>query len=676
MHNSLVDRETVPINSTPRGITYRPDIEGLRAVAVLAVVLFHCSVPHMLGGYVGVDTFFVISGFLITSLIMAEVSRTGRFSFAGFYARRAKRLLPAAALVIVLSSVAALVILPTLTTYKATFDFLSAILYIANWRLIAQGNDYLGGGQADTNLILHFWSLAVEEQFYLVWPALVVAVTLLARVLRMSRPTAVLAVTIAAVSGASYISGAVLTASNPSLAYMATYTRVWQFGVGALLALSAPFVLERVRPRTLSLVGIIGVFGLGWAVVTFDSTTAYPGWIAAVPTLAVVGIIASGPRSVVGRGLGTAPLRLIGRWSYPFYLWHWPVLVLAEAQFGELSWTAKLLLMAPALALAAATHEMIEKPIMTARSARVRPQAAASVGLTATLVACAVVMTVGTQTATALGTGNQAPTSADFAQVFGGAATANSGSTTPSPIKAKDDVPRRSECLLDKTTTQPDCEFGDRGGLPVVLFGDSHAHQWQTTLEAIAKQRDWRLRVVTQAGCPVPEIAPRVGEKARYSQRYCSDWRRAQIAAIDRDRPAIVFVSSLNRYIPQLSEVQDDWARSLRKLAKSGAKLVYIRDTPYPGRNIPECVSSALDDWSKCSFPAYDQVDAVLSASLRGSLPEVGVVDLNGYLCNGATCPAVRNGTLLYRDDSHLSATAVRLLTPAFEKALVPLGIP
>lgn len=675
MHNSLLDRETVPSSPVSRGIAYRPDIEGLRAIAVLAVVLFHASVPHSLGGYVGVDTFFVISGFLITSLILAEVHRTGRFSFAGFYARRAKRLLPAAALVIVLSSIAAFFLLPTLTSYKATFDFLSAILYMANWRLIAQGNDYLAGGQADTNLILHFWSLAVEEQFYLVWPALVVGVVFMVRTLRIPRPTVVLAVTIAAVSGLSYVLGAVITASDPSLAYMATYTRVWQFGVGALLALCAPYIIERFGSPLLSLIGIVGVCGLAFAIVAFNASTPYPGWIAAVPTLAVMGIIASGPESVVGRGLSVAPLRLVGRWSYPFYLWHWPVIVLAEAYFGELSWTTKLLLMIAALALSAATHELLEKPIMTAKAAKARTQAAASVGLTATLVACAVVMTVGTQTANALGSGNQAPTSADFAQVFGAAATANSGAVTPSPIKAKDDVPRRPECLLDKTTKQPGCEFGNPDGVPVVLFGDSHAHQWQTALEIIGKKRNWRLRVITQAGCPVPEIAPRVGEKARYSQSYCSDWRRTQIGEIVRDRPAIVFVSSLNRYIPQLSEVQDDWGRSLRELSKSGARMVYIRDTPYPVRNVPECVSSALDNWSKCSFPAYDRVDAVISASLRGSLPEIGVVDLNGYLCDGATCPAVRNGTLLYRDDSHLSATAVSLLTPALEKQLQQLGI-
>jgi peptidoglycan/LPS O-acetylase OafA/YrhL len=655
-----------PDPSTPAPVTeraFRTDIEGLRSFAILGVVLFHASVPHFAGGFVGVDVFFVISGFLITGLLLREVQQRGRIHLVGFYARRAKRLLPPAAIVIAATAIAAWFTTPLLTVFTASFDLLWSVFYAANWRFINQGNDYLAG-TSDYNVALHFWSLAVEEQFYLVWPALLIAAAWLAR--RRGWPLRrTVFVTIVVVSAASLAAAVWLTYTDPALAYMATYTRAWQFGVGALLAVAAP---AGISARWFYPVGWLGLAAILYSVVAFDGSTPYPGWAALLPTLgtaAVIGSCSSGMR----RALSTAVLRTIGRWSYPWYLWHWPVLVLAEAKFGHLDWPVKVALMVAALGLAALTHMFVEAPLMTSAELKRRIPAAAAVGVIATVVGCSTVLTVGTQAVNTLGSGAGATTPASFEEVFGQTTGANSGAVRPAPISARGDIPERPDCLIDRTTEQPDCKFGAVGGRPVVLFGDSHAHQWLTALDELAMRRGWELTVITQSGCPAADIAPRQGETARFSQSYCTSWRNQQIDRIVDMAPATVIVSSLNEYIPQLDEQFEAWSSSLDRLQTSGAELVYIRDTPYPRQNVPECISSALDDWTRCAFPKPEQVDPVVAGVLRGVLPQVEVIDVNGLLCDGDICPAVRNGILLYRDDSHLSDTAVQALTPALEKA-------
>lgn len=657
-----LEQRQEPIPQNPGHNAFRTDIEGLRSFAILGVVLFHAAVPNFTGGFVGVDVFFVISGFLITGVLLREVEQRGRIG-VGFYARRAKRLLPPAAVVIAATAVVAWFTTPLLTVFTASFDLLWSVFYAANWRFIKQGNDYLAG-TSDYNVALHFWSLSVEEQFYLVWPAMLIAGAWVARSRGWSLRKTVLLV-VAALSLVSFVAAVWFTYTSPPLAYMATYTRAWQFGAGAVLAIVAPTGL---RFRWYWPVGWLGLGAIIYSVVAFDGVTPYPGWAALAPTLGTVAVI--GSSSSLLRGfLSIEVFRVLGRWSYPWYLWHWPILVLAEAKFGHLPWTAKIMLMAGALGLAALTHILLEAPLMKSAQLRSRIPAAAAVGVIATVVGCATVLTVGTQAVHALGSNAGAPTAASFEQVFGQSTGAHSGAVRPAPINARGDIPGRPECLIDRTTEQPVCTFGVVGGRPVVVFGDSHAHQWLSAIDQLALRRGWELTVITQSGCPVPDITPRHGETARFSQTYCTDWRREQIDRIVAMRPSAIILSSLNEYIPQLDELFAAWSSSLERLAASGAQIVYIRDTPYPRRNVPECISSALDDWTRCAFPKPDRVDPVVTGVLRGVLPHVDVVDLNGFLCDDALCPVVRNGILLYRDDSHLSDTAVEALTPALERA-------
>jgi hypothetical protein len=328
-----------------------------------------------------------------------------------------------------------------------------------------------------------------------------------------------------------------------------------------------------------------------------------------------------------------------------------------------------------ALLLAGLTYALVEKPIGAWRDLHHRASSAAAVGIIATVVATTVVLQVGTKVVNALGSANgTSTTTVSFEEVFGKNGGKNSGQVVPPPITARHDIPRRPECLLDRTSTEPDCTFGVAGGEKVVLFGDSHAHQWLTALDELSVRRKWELKVITQSGCPAPTIARRPGDTSRFSQDYCVNWRNEQINRIVAMHPKLVVFSSSNQYIPFIDELVDSWNKTLTRLEASGAKLVYLRDTPHPTESIPDCISSALDDWSRCAFPLPTKVDPVIAAGLRSAIPPTTVIDLNGYLCDGNVCPAVRNGIMLYRDESHLSNTAVKALAPAVEKAFADKG--
>jgi peptidoglycan/LPS O-acetylase OafA/YrhL len=336
-------------------LAFRPDIEGLRAVAVAAVVLFHAGVPGIGGGYIGVDVFFVISGFLITSLMRREVATTGGLSLLRFYGRRARRILPASSVVLVTVILAGYHWLGFLRGDEVAADGRWAALFASNFRFAAQGVDYLES-QAAPSPLQHFWSLAVEEQFYFVWPALLVLLIWLG--LRHFTP-AVLAVAVAASLAWSVWQAGV------TWSYFSPATRAWELGAGCLLALAAGR-LSRIPAGVSSLMAGVGLAGIVVAALSFDDGTTFPGYAATLPVAATLLVLA-------GRGdalLGVAPLRWLGQISYSLYLWHWPVLIIATQAYGPLNGRTRTGLVLLSVVLAMATYALVENPIR--RSARLR----------------------------------------------------------------------------------------------------------------------------------------------------------------------------------------------------------------------------------------------------------------------------------------------------------------
>ena len=381
------------------GRRFRPDIEGLRAVAIVAVLLCHAGVPFLAGGYVGVDVFFVISGYLITRLLLGELDRSGTISLRGFYARRAKRLLPLSAVLLATVGVLSMILLSPLRNTEVAGDIIASALYVANWHFAAQSVDYFAQG-LEPSPVLHLWSLAIEEQFYLVWPGLMLATTWLWRRRgRSVRP--VLWVVLALIFAGSLAYGIFLTEDKPAFAYFDTFARAWELGLGAALALIGTTVrLPRLGAVAL---GWAGIAAIVYASFSFTGETAFPGTAALVPTLGAGALILSGtalaasargvtrPRFGAGWILSLPPVRYVGRISYSWYLWHWPFLVFAAAIWGpRLSVAAGLAAVAASWVPTQLTHTLIEDPVRRAPMLKRMPNRAIALGLTCTAVALAV----------------------------------------------------------------------------------------------------------------------------------------------------------------------------------------------------------------------------------------------------------------------------------------------
>ncbi|QNE29373.1 MULTISPECIES: acyltransferase family protein [Streptomyces] len=683
---------------SPHRSAFRPDIEGLRAVAVVAVLAFHAGIPWATGGFVGVDVFFVISGYLITGLLVREAIATGGIGLGDFFSRRARRLLPSAAVVLAAVAVAGAWLTVPLRRTEVEHDVVAAALSVANWRFVSQRTDYLAAGH-DQSPLLHFWSLAVEEQFYLFWaPLLAVLVLCAARAVRRGRAVRHLVLLVAApLTLASFALSLHWTRHSVSLAYLGTPSRVWQFGVGALLALLPWHLMRGPRPLRL-LCGWAGAAAIGWCVVAYDAATPYPGRAALVPTLATAAVILAaipgrGERHTpaagdVGRLLAGRAPRAVGRLSYNLYLWHWPVLVLAEARSGPLGWPARTALTLAAVLPALATMRWVEQPLRRSRTVCELPRRGLSVGVSAVVLPLALALVMGTTTLNLLGPATPVdpkglpPGAASGPTLL--ARTAGTplvdGPVVPSPVQARGDFPPDGPCeIAPDRTRSPDCLFGavdspDR----IVLLGDSHAGQWFSPLLALASARGWALQEFVKQGCPLPRLAvdsPQLGR----AYRECDTWRADTLQRLGQQpRPRLVVISSLNRYTTDERLLAEGWEQTLAPLRALGVPIVYVEDTPVPGTDVPACVSGSPGSPDDCAFDRARALrpDPLARRIASGALPGVRSVGVNEVLCpgDGPTCPAVLDRILLYRDDAHLTNVAAVVLTNRLERLLTEAG--
>ena len=671
---------------------FRLDIQGLRALAVLLVVLYHARVPGVSGGYVGVDVFFVISGFLITGHILREIAENGRLSLGAFYARRVRRLIPAALVVVLATLVVARVWGPALQVRTTAWDALWTSGYALNVHLASEGVDYQ---QVNGPLspFQHFWSLAVEEQFYLVWPLVVLLTVLVAR--RFGR-RALGAVLVVGIGGSLYLS-ATLTQSSAPLAYFSAQTRAWEFGVGALVALAAAR-LPRL-PHTVRLVaawtGLLAIVGSAFV---FDDSTAFPGIAALAPVLGCALLIAGGTgaavRGSVASLLDRRPLQLVGRVSYGWYLWHWPVLVLAPLVLGQdFSWIRNVELSVLALWFAALTYVIVERPTQRGRLAPRRwlgrgvLMSTATAGAALLVVATAPLIAGNGAFAAPLELRSDPDATLSAALTAASASRAVPGNLTPTLEKAGADVPEtESGCHLGfLQIDQGPCVYGDpRGKHTVVLFGDSHAQQWQGALDAAAKDRHWKLVSWTKAACPVADTTI-VNPSLKRDYTECDTWRTATVAKIRALNPDLVIVSQSDS-VPGRTVSNDHWAATtvdtMQQLAAGGQRVEFLADTPYPQADVPTCVSEHLADVRACQVKraqAYhssalysDRHAQVVSTLERARIPVIDPID---WICSTTSCPVIVGDTLVYRDDSHLSNTYSTELAPLLSPLLVTAAI-
>ncbi|NMO52565.1 acyltransferase [Actinoplanes sp. TBRC 11911] len=639
----------------------RADIEGLRGIAVLLVVLAHAGVPWLAGGYVGVDVFFVISGFLITTLLLREAEATGRISVRRFYARRALRLLPAAAVVLVGTLVGARLFLPVTRLGEFVKDALSAIGYVANLRFAHTGTDYLNADQAPSPF-QHFWSLAVEEQFYLVWPLLILAVAYL---WRHRRP---LAVVLAVLVVASFTLSVTETVRSAPWAYFGPHTRAWELGAGALLALAKARI-----PRAFAWLGYAAILA---AAVAYDDATAYPGWRAAIPVLGTLLVIAAAGRAVVPA---------LGRFSYGWYLWHWPLLTIGPVALGWSGTVAqKLVLAAVALGLAAVSYRWVENPI------RYSAKPVLGMGFSAVAAAFAVLLVL-LPHPVAVGERRADLRTALSGEVLTRAIAAAHdqkrlpANLTPKLTRARADRPPvwGNGCHADVpvTVAPPGCVFGDPAATTtVVLYGDSHAAHWFPAMERLAGEHHWRLVSLTKSACTAADVPVRHDIlKREYTE--CTAFHRSALARIQTLKPSLVVVGSSFNYdlarpeADQAKQWRAAWDRTFTALAGTGAQVAAIADTPYMGMPVPECLAQE-SDIGKCTRS--------LHSSLRGpaqrrvflayaGTPSATVINPIDWFCDDA-CPAVIGNILVYRDSNHMTTTYARALAPLLDARLPVLS--
>ena len=682
-HRPSID-EGRPTESEPnsgRG-GFRPDVEGLRAVAVVAVLLYHAGVPFADGGYVGVDVFFVISGYLITGLLLRELEKTGTVSLARFYSRRAKRLLPLT--VVVLAFVVALswLLFDPVRMEEVSFGVVASGLYFMNWLLAARAADYFAAG-LEASPVQHFWTLAVEEQFYLVWPVLILAAAWWSRRTGL-RLRPVLAAAFGAVALSSLAYGVYSTQAQAGAAYFSTLTRGWELALGGSLALVPASRFVRLPRAAAGVVAAAGLGAIAFATLRFDDDTLFPGHAALVPTLGTAAIIAAGlAKTTAGpsRLLALGPVRHVGRISYSWYLWHWPPLVFVAAVWGDLSPLEGVGVLAASYVPAVLTHRLVERPFLHSRRLSRFPRKALALGgaCTATSVALGLVLLALTPTIPEAPEGEVA-----------GAAALRDGYSLQESAKAVNPTPREAEkkenrprmyadgCHLDlEETRSPGCVYGDPSSeTTVVLFGDSHAMQWFPALQELAKERDWRLVGFSKSACPPAEISV-YSTGLRREYRECEEWREQTLGRIVREEePSLVVTSMLNRYRAREDgrglrrdasneAVVEGYASTLTKLRDTGAPVAVIEDVPRPDKDIPECVSQSLDRLQDCAFPrnkalAGPRVNVRAAKEVEGTI----LIDPTPMVCPGEACPAVIGDVLVYRNGAHLTRTYVDSLAP------------
>jgi peptidoglycan/LPS O-acetylase OafA/YrhL len=672
------------------GRSFRPDIEGLRAIAIVAVLLCHAGVPFLAGGYVGVDVFFVISGFLITKLLLGELDRSGTISLRGFYARRAKRLLPLSAILLTTVGILSMIFLSPLRNTEVAGDITASALYVANWHFAAQSVDYFAQG-LEPSPVLHLWSLAIEEQFYLVWPGLMLAVTWFWRRRGKSvRP--VLWVALALILAGSLIYGVILTDDKPAFAYFDTFARAWELGLGAALALAGVVRLPKLSAVAL---GWIGVAAIVYASFFFTAETSFPGTAALIPTLGAAALILSGTalaetvggvtgfKAGAGWILSLPPVRYVGRISYSWYLWHWPFLVFAAAIWGpRLSVAAGLAAVAASWVPTQVTHMLVEDPVRRAPMLKRLPNRALALGLACTLIAVGV--GIGLRAA------QPSVRTAKISDVPGAAALPEQPTPQetavalrPNPLKARADRGRSyyEGCMVGiEGTNSNRCFYGKpHGEKTIVLFGDSHAMQYFPTVEEMVENHGWRLIVLTKAECPPEELEVKsMVEDREYSQ--CDEWRQNALKRIETgDEKTTVIMSGDTEYTPYGPEGEEltgdaaaeameaGYLRTLKRIQAAGPRTVVIRDNPTSTEDVPSCVSEDIEHLGRCAFPRKIEWDREYDVRAAERSPGTHLVSFIADICPGEICRAVIGNALTYRDKDHLTATFARTLEPMLE---------
>lgn len=612
-------------------------IQGLRALAALLVTLFHAK--WVSGGFIGVDIFYVISGFLITGLLMREIERTGTINFKEFYSRRFRRLLPTSFFVLLITALISWILIPSTMRSSLGRDIIAASLYVSNYLFAWWQADYQNL-DATPSPVIHYWSLAVEEQFYLIWPLLILLFFIAATKWKKKNALTLLVSTVTVLS---FLFSIYQTETSPIWAFYSLPTRAWELGLGALLVL-----LPSVKTR--KLVGLVGFIFIIISAFLYDEATAFPGLNALLPVMGTVMLIStinSWP-PFLNDVANSRLFQWLGEISYPLYLWHWPLLVLPSTYFARpLFVYERVIAIIATIVLADLTHRFIEDPF---RKKKTLPtlvfKRSGMITLVSVLLGTAIIFS-----------------SSDEIDVTG-----INGAVSLAQIKARPLI-YDDGCHANYAETKSDkCEYADvTSQKTMVLYGDSHAAQWFPALVEIASRSGYKLISLTKSACPAVDTERR--DQGGFKMSRCKQWRMNTIQRIQKINPDVLIMSSFQYFAqpPRFTDREKWWNDGQRKLLTEvknvSPHLIYLTDTPHPLRDIPACLANY--SISKCN---------TIKRSENLSISGFKVIDSNPWLCS-QVCSAVKDGVVTYRDASHISVDIAIALIPRLTQALRDKGV-
>lgn len=642
----------------------RPEIQMLRALAVALVVIFHLWPQRLPGGFIGVDVFFVVSGFLITGHLAREAETRGTIRLGDFWARRTRRLLPASFTVLLASLPLVIAYLPGALWQRSLAEIRSAALYVENWVLAINSVDYLAA-ENEPSIVQHFWSLSVEEQFYIVWPVIVIAVLWAANRMRTPRRHT-LALALGAIGLASFVYSVWLSAVSPAPAYFSSPVRMWEFAAGGVLALSAlGGVTGRGPTWVRATASWAGLALIVLASVVMDGSWSFPGWVAAVPVLGTVLVIAAGhvtsPFSPTRYG-ALRPIQWLGDISYSVYLWHWPLIAVAAAVLGRTSPLFGVGTILVTLILAAATRRFVEDRFRSSPFLAKTPRRSLLMAATGMLVITALTLGAGSVLS---GTAQDQERAAEEMQGCLGASarwtpdcTALVGDQLFPPVTGiAEDIKDQYTCYIDEGTALDSCSYGDEDAdLRIAVVGDSHAASLLPGLIELTQRRSWKVDTFVGDGCRLgfPESC------------VAGDAIEESVATGEYD---LILAVGISRYQPSVPDLVERWGA----LVGSGARIVPVVDVPTVSATALECVQRggpAADLESTCVTPTEEAMlafpDRYGSAGEQLGFP---VIDLTPTLCESDVhCSAVMRNVIIYRDEaSHITSTFSRSLSVVLE---------
>ena len=662
----------------------RSDIEGLRALAVLLVVAYHFRIGPFTGGFIGVDVFFVISGFLITKLLIDEADREKRIQLSDFWARRIRRIIPMSLLVVVVTVIAGLYMLEPGRARELATVALGAIGFSANFVLYFTTDTYLSGVTPPSPL-QHYWSLGVEEQFYIFFP---IVVMVLLKLGKASKSLLIAGLTM--ITAVSFAVCVAITPSMPAISFYLLPFRAWELGAGALLALLGSKV-NRVKSVNRELFGWVGLVIIIVTGFIYDSKTLFPGYAAGLPVVATIFLIVSGDNSKFGpsRLLELRVFQWLGSRSYSLYLWHWPILIVARsANKAELTAIQIALCMLATLLLAELSFRFVEQPIHKV------PKFLKNTNRSLTFGALLIVVGFGASFITAPATADsvKAPDSATESSVL--ASTTTIFQYSDSQLKELiDSAPKITElpadldpplAVLDNDEPEiyklgchdhefdipPLCKFGDlESKTSIALIGDSHAAQWFEPLRRIAEQRSWRLQTFTRSGCTMLGVESGVIEK-------CRIWLKNVLAEIQNDEFSLVVISGFTNREDLVDESPDGFINNITELHSAltinSQKIIYLADSPGPLLHVPICLSANIQTVQNCNFERDEAINEQTAEILKGvwSSETSRFVDLTDWFCTSQICPVVIGNMVVYRDISHISSVYALALTNVLKNQL------